>query len=127
MTWYTASIILTIKVREGGQEYFPVFENFVLIKAESDEDAYKKAEEIGKESIIGDEDVSFKGKKADYRFLGIRKVRSVYNPDPLDIDRDRPTHETELSHSYYEVDTIESAELLAQGNIVNIRYVDDCG
>ena len=124
MTWYTASVIIAIQALDGVQDRVPVFEDFYLIDAASDEEAFRAAEAIGRQDETLDDGLRLDDKPAKRVFLGIRKMRSVYNPDPLDLDTDRPTHGTELTHSLYEVDDLDIARRLARGEAVQVRYID---
>ena len=47
--WYAASIIMLVKFKDGNQDKYPVWENVILIKASSDDEAIKKAEKEGRE------------------------------------------------------------------------------
>jgi len=46
-TWYSAHVIMFAEFKDGPQEHFPVWENVVLIEAESEESAFEKAERHG--------------------------------------------------------------------------------
>ena len=92
-----------------------MFEDFYLLEAATRDDAVQEAERIGKELAALDDGLTLNGKPAERVYLGIRKLRSVYNPVPLDIDADKPVHGTELTHSYYEVSDFETAIKLGKG------------
>ena len=85
---------------------------------------WKKAKKIEKHASSED-DILYAGLTAEQIFLGVRKMRSIYNPSPLDIDMDRPGDGTELTHSYYEVTDMDAAKSLAIGNVVDVKYWDD--
>ena len=125
MTWYTASLISAVKFKNGKQDIVPVFEDFFLIEADSHIDGMEKAKKIGKEHASAEDDILYIGLPAEKIFLGVKKMRSTYNPSPLDIDMDRPGDGTELTHSYYEVTDIDAAKSLATGNVVDVKYWDD--
>jgi hypothetical protein len=125
MTWFTASVLTAMRVINDEQENIPVFEDFFLIEAESRESAWREAERIGREHAAIDDNLTLHGKPAERIFLGIKKIRSVYNPAPFDIDSDRPVHGTELTHSYFEVSNFDEAINLAKGVPVKVFYVDD--
>lgn len=125
MIWFTASLITTIKVIDEEQDTIPVFEDFFLIEAIDREEAIREAKRIGKEHESIDDKLFLNGKPAKRIFMGIRKIRSVYNTAPSDIDFERPGNGTELTHSYYEVRNFNDAEKLANGESVNILYIDD--
>ncbi len=124
MTWFTASIITAIKT-DDSVDGIPVFEDFYLIEAESRSLALGLADKIGRDLESLDDGLTLQGKDAKRVFLGIRKLRSVYNEGPGDIDSLPPSCGTELSHSYYEVQSWAQAEQLAAGKRVAIEYVDD--
>jgi hypothetical protein len=125
MTWFTASVLTAIRTLDEIQESIPIFEDFFLIEANNREDAQQEAERIGQEQADIDDELTLYGKPARRIFLGIKKVRSIYNPPPFDIDSDRPVNGTELTHSYFEVATFDEAERLAKGTPVKVLYIDD--
>lgn len=47
--WYAASIIMLVKFKDGNQDKYPVWENVVLIKASSGDEALELAEKRGRE------------------------------------------------------------------------------
>ena len=57
--WYAAHILLYVKRKEGTESKYPVWENIVLVKANSEEEALEKATQRGKEEE-GDEDGTFR-------------------------------------------------------------------
>lgn len=75
MSWYAASIVSYVKFKDGNQDEYPIWENVVLIKASSDEDAFEKAKCIGKESD-GDAFI-WEDRPAVWQYAGIRKILSV--------------------------------------------------
>jgi hypothetical protein len=124
MTWYVASCILAIVVKSGHQKIFPVFEEFFLVTAEDRVAARREAESFGRQAEL-DDTLTYEDRPATKMFLGIRKIRSVYNAHPLDIDVDQPSHGTELTHSYYELQSLDEAKRLGEGKAVYLEYVDD--
>lgn len=125
MPWFTASLITAIKTVSQPQKNIPVFEDFFLIEAEDKEKAIREAEYIGQQQASLDDGICLDGKSAKRIFLGVRKIRSIYNPAPYDIDSDKPVHGTELTHSYFEVKDLRDATRLAKGEPVGILYIDD--
>lgn len=126
MTWYTASVITTIRfVNDVGQETFPVFEDFYLLQADSRLSALRKANEIGLSLEQLDDNLELNGKPAKRKFLGIRKVRSIVNPPDIQLDTSPPVDGTELSHSYFEIHNSADLMKLAMGQRVTLEYVDD--
>lgn len=54
--------------------------------------------------------VKFKGKDAKRIFLGIRKLRSVYSARVGDLNSEPLVSGSEISHSYFEVSSLEAAK-----------------
>ena len=52
--WYAAHLIEYAKFRDGVQDYYPFYENVVLIEADSPEEAWDKAEQFGKDNEFDD-------------------------------------------------------------------------
>jgi len=124
MTWYTASIVVSCRLKEGTQETFPVYENFTLFEASDREEAYKKATEYAKEYVEIDDQLQLNGEPAYWKFEGIRKLVELRDHLSEELDVDHPTSGVELSYSYMEVDDLKQLENLANGEAVNVRYVD---
>jgi hypothetical protein len=123
--WYTASVVLMIETDNFPNDPIPVFENFYLIEAESHEAAAEKATVLGEDEAAANSDITYKDLPARFVFSGIRKIRSVYNPGPLDLNADQPVSGTELSHSYFELKSRSDLEKFAKGESVSVQYVDD--
>jgi hypothetical protein len=58
-TWYAAHLILYVKLIDHPQRKYTVWENIVLLKAATDEEAFAKAEARGKEEE-GDDGGTFR-------------------------------------------------------------------
>jgi hypothetical protein len=61
MSWYTAHAIMFVRFKEGRQEHYPVWENVLLIRAASEEEAFTRACERAKQDE-GDSNDTFTGK-----------------------------------------------------------------
>lgn len=125
MTWYSASIIIAIRATEGKQDVFPAFENFYLINAKDREHAISEAERFGRELENIDDNLTLDGAPAERKFLGIRKLRSIYNPPEIELDNVPPVHGTEISHSFFELRNEADLKKLASGKRLSVDYVDD--
>jgi hypothetical protein len=124
MTWFVASIVSVIQSDSGVQDDYPIYEDHYLVEASSKDELDKKVDEIAK-TIDAAGECEYKGEKARQICIGVRKIRSVYNPTPLDIDADRPTSGTELTHSFLVTSSLEEAKSFADGGAVQIWCVDD--
>jgi hypothetical protein len=125
MTWYGASLIFATKVVDGEQEKIPISEEVYLVHAPDDEEAWQIAKEIGRHDQLINDKVEFNGRVARREFLGIRKLRSIYNPVSMDdIDQEPPTNGSEITRSNFEVVGQESLDDLMNGKPVTVLYVD---
>jgi hypothetical protein len=119
MKWYAAHIILAVQWKGRKQTRFPVWENIVLIAAESEAVAFAKAEQIG-HAEAGDDDGTFRwgGQPATWIFKGIRKLTECVTAE------DRPGDGTEVSYIELELDSEAAVDQLAAGQPVALRYHD---
>ncbi len=124
MPWYTASIIISCRLKDGKQDVYPVYENFTLFEAKSREKAYDKATNYAKEYVQIDDQLKLNGRPAYWKFEGIRKLIEIRDHLSDELDAERPVSGVELSYSYMEVDGEKNLVKLASGEAVNIYYVD---
>ena len=122
MTWYAATIISVVRVRTGKQETFPVWEDVCLIEAASDDDAFRKAETLGKSREIDDRTTMLDGVAASVVYLGVRKVGRIINPFPEAPAESPPKHGSEISFSKYTLASANDLNLLVQGKSVHVIY-----
>ena len=75
MNWYAAHVIMYVTFKDEVQREVPVWENIVLLEAESDEAAVVQAMAHG-EADAGDSQGTFTwdGQPATWCFAGIRKL-----------------------------------------------------
>jgi hypothetical protein len=126
MTWYTASLIQTIKLKDGKQDIYPVYEDDILIEANSVEEAFEKADSIGIRVSEIDDHLELNGKPAMMVYMGVRKLIEIHDTlstaDSLKIDK--PYSGVEVSYSYLEVDSEEKLNQLVQGKAVVVHLID---
>jgi hypothetical protein len=117
MNWFAAHLIMAVKLKRARQTRFPVWENIVLIAAESEAAAFAKAERIGR-AEEGDDGGTFRwgGHPATWVFKGVRKLTECVSAD------DRPGDGTEVSYIEMELDSQEAVNQLAAGEPVALRY-----
>jgi hypothetical protein len=122
MSWYAAHLVLYVKLKEHRQDRFPVWENIVLIRAGSEEEAIAKAEQRGREEE-GDDEGTFRwgGKPAQWVFAGVRKLTACQGADK------RPADGTEISYIEMEAASREVIEKLLDGEPASVRVVDRFG
>ena len=123
MTWYTASLIETFVMLDSEQSSFPVYENFILLEAKNPEIALEKAKAIGMSVNTLAEELTLDDKPARRVFVGVRKLITISNPFPMDLDETPPVTETELTYSEYELETFQDVEALAAGEKLSVIYI----
>jgi hypothetical protein len=136
MTWYAAHIISYVKFKDGVQDKFPLWENVVLIEADSEDVAFIEAEHIGKSEYDDSEDpdengdMTWDGRPAFWVYAGVRKLTvchttsSIAAEDGIDesVPGFTPGHGTEVSYSAMEVSTEQELEKLVNGEPVTVLY-----
>ena len=120
-SWYAAHLILYVKLKDHAQRNYPIWENIVLIKARSEEEAFAKAEARGKEEE-GDDGGTFRwaGKPARWVFAGVRKLTLCEDAEK------RPDDGTEVSYTELEVDSEQAVRKLVRGQSVAVTYKEEC-
>ena len=119
MRWFAAHIIMVAKLKNQHQNRFPVWENIVLVSAESEGEAFAKAEAYARREE-GDDDGSFRwgGHPARWVFAGVRKLTECATLG------ERPEDGTEVSCNELELDSQEAVEQLVAGRPTLVRYHD---
>lgn len=122
--WYAAHIVMLVQFKEIEQTYFPIWENVILIKASTVEEAFKKAEERAHEDE-GDSDCSFiwDGQSATWVYYGTRKVVTCVDPEC------KPGDGTEVTYSELTIHRKEDLDRFVNGEEVTLtvvaEYLDD--
>lgn len=119
MAWFAASAVMYVKLKEGDQVEFPVWENVLLIEAEDGEEAMKLAIERARQDE-GDSKGSFTwdGKPATWLFAGIRKLLTVSH-DSVD---DKIGSGDEITFSQFVLSSEADVRALAGGDEVTLKY-----
>jgi hypothetical protein len=117
MKWYAASVVMYTKFKEGVQDKYPIWENVILIKAESDEEALEKAKKRGR-ADEGDSDGTYfyEDRAATMVFGGVRKVIKTQD------SQNRPGDGTEITYSQMMVDNEEALRKLVGGEPITVLY-----
>ena len=117
--WFAAHLILDVKLKEHEQKTVPVWENIVLIRASSEEEAFAKAERRG-QADANDDGGTFRwgGKPARWVFAGVRKLTLC---EPAD---EQPGDGTEVSYTELRVSSEAAVKKLVNGEVVGVRYHD---
>lgn len=124
MTWFTASVLIALKPLNYVSGEIEVYENMLLIEAATAEEANCQARKFGRVEASLDDGLTLNGVPIKREFVGIRKLITVSNPYPSDLDKDCPTNGTELTYALYSVSSIEQLKQLVEGNAVEVLYIE---
>jgi hypothetical protein len=93
MRWFAAHIVMVVELKQKEQDHFPAWENVVLVKAASEAEAYRKAEELGRNEE-GDDTGTFRWGKQPARwiFAGVRKLTECAQSGDQPADGDEITY-----------------------------------
>ena len=122
MTWFAASTVIGMR-RQDGKGVISIYENIILIEAETANDAHRIASEIGLSEANIEDGLTIDDMPAVRIFAGIRKIITVSNPAPYDLDQDRPITGTEITYSEFEVPDEDSLQRFARGETMNVLYL----
>jgi len=118
MTWYAAHIVLYVRLKRRRQARYPVWENIVLIRARTVDEAFAKAEERGRQDAIPDDSFTWNGEPAEWIFAGVRKLTHCQN------DQQRPGHGTEVSYLEFQLPSKEALMRFVAGDPATVRIED---
>jgi uncharacterized protein DUF4288 len=113
MRWYAAHVIIYFKRKKGPQKRFLVWENIVLVRAKTSDEAWEKAERLGRlEESADDGTTRIDGHPCHLVFAGVRKVTECLDPE------NRPTDGTEVSYNELAVPSEAAVRRLVAGKKV---------
>jgi hypothetical protein len=118
MNWYAAHIIMYVKLKDAPQDRYSMWENIVLISAESSDEAYAKAEQQGRDDVGDDDSFRHDGKPAEWVFAGVRKVTLCQDP------KERPGDGTEVSYLELEAASLDELTKLVRGEPATVEICD---
>ena len=119
MNWFAAHLIEYAKFKDGIQDYYPFYENVVLIEANSAEEAWDKATQFGKESESNDESVTWNDRPVNMVFAGVRKIIAPARSEELNS---LPKHGTELTYSLLVIDKEEDFRNYVNNEPADVHY-----
>ena len=116
MRWYAVHTVMRVQFKDAVPGDIPVWENVILVHAESGNNAAIAARSIAK-GEEGDSRGSFTwdGRPARWVFAGIRKV----------ITCDAPSNGVEVTWSQFRLKSEEDLEALVDGKEVVLTYEDE--
>ena len=117
--WYAAHILMYVKRKKPTAGAIPVWENVILIKADSEDAAFANAERRGKQDE-GDDDGTFQwaGQPAEWVFAGVRKLTLCAAPEK------RPGNGTEITYTQMEVASVQALADLVEGKPAAVKLTD---
>ncbi len=144
MTWYAAHVIVYDRFLDGPQDEYPVYENVLLIEAESPDAAWIEAERLGAEYSVDDSvdsaeavaeilgvssGLMYKDHPVAQTYAGVRKVlecaytasRLIEDPD-ADNATFQPSHNSEITYSALVTTSAEDLRRLATSQPVTLLY-----
>jgi len=115
MKWYVAHLVFYFKRTDRKPRSYPVWENFVLIRAKNDDEAFAKAEVRGQAELSGDDGtIRWENHPVEMVFAGVRKV--VLCED----ESRRPTDGTEVSYTQMVISSESAIREFVAGNRVAV-------
>ena len=120
--WYCAHAIFYYSYQ--GQDSFLIHENVYLVDAGDEDEAMLRAKSVAAdhEDLSEDGHLEVNGNKAQYRFVGIRKL--------IEVELDNETAEgrlhsgIEATYSVLEVDNLSEVMRLAAGEMQSVLYLE---
>jgi len=126
MQWYAASVVVyTEVIDEPSQNTFLVHENVYLVQAVDDDDAWSKAEELGRQNAVPDQSLRMDGRPARDVFGGVRKVIEMAPNVWTGKNRSKVTeleHGVEATYNVFVVEGRERLTALIGGESVELSY-----
>lgn len=124
--WFAASTLKVVKLQQGSQSTFPVFETVFLVEADNFEEAEQSALQMARAVVEAGNDLTYCDQPARFELLGIRKLKLIWSADlKSDPGEKAPAHGTEVTESFYEVEGEENLAALSAGKRTTVSLVDD--
>ena len=123
MTWYAAHIILYTKFLDGVQDTYHVWENVILINAETLDKAFAIADAKG-EAEAKVEEHTHDGRPAAWVYAGVRKMNEcIEHFDPEEcVPGGMEEHGTEVTYSSFILPDEDALQRLIANRDVSVLY-----
>src|SRR5947208_2130786 len=82
--WFAAHVVMLFKPQSGTQELHYFHENVILIEATSVDEAFERAQAIGREAEMDSSGTEVCGTPTRYVFAGLRKIVECQGPTRYD-------------------------------------------
>ena len=119
MAWFAAHAVMYLKLKDEPQDNFLVWENVLLVQADTPDQAEERAVARAREDE-GDSNgtLTYGDKPATWVFAGLRKVLSVaHRADSLRSG-------DEVTYSEFLLQDLASIQKFARGDDLEVRYVE---
>jgi hypothetical protein len=119
MSWYAAHVVMVVRFKVQPQEHYPAWENIILLRADSGDEAFERAERRGRQDE-GDDGGTFRwgGKPAEWVFAGVRKVVACVDEGV------QPGDGTEVSYTDLEFSSREELDRFVEGEAAHVLVRD---
>ena len=124
MAWYAAHIVMGVKVVDPTDVPISVYENVVIIEAETHQIALTIAKTMGESEANSSDGFELDGKPATKIFAGVRKIATVNNPELSDSGEAQPAVKEKLAYSDLEIKDIDELLRLAQSEAIHVVFVE---
>jgi len=117
--YFLGHILMMIKYKKGIQKEFSIFENSVIVKAESEKKALKLFKKKG-ESQEGDSDgtLIFEGRLSEEKFIGIRQIFEIDEEEFME----NINYGIEIGYSKLKIEGKENLKKLLKNDDVILNY-----
>ena len=108
---------MLVKFKDERQDKYPIWENVILLEAQSDEEARAKIVARAKlDEVDSQGTFTWEGRPAQWCFAGVRKLVACVDAD------ERPHDGTEVTYLEMEVDSHDSFTKFTNGEAVMVQY-----
>lgn len=124
MTWYAAHIILLTQFLDGIQDSYPIWENVVLINAETSDEAYAIADKKGEAEAEVSEGYTYNGRPAVWVYRGTRKLNEcIEHFDPEECaSGGMEEYGTEVTYSSFVLPNEDAMQKMLANRDVTVLY-----
>lgn len=120
---FCAHVVIWMKYKDGVQNEYPIWENVYLVKANTEDEAWEKAEKKGREECEDDDGLEVDGRPARWTYGGVRKLISVIDISFFECKIHESMEDIiELTWSEFTVLDKISLDKLIAGESVIINY-----
>ena len=126
MTWYAAHIILLTKFLDGVQDSYPIWENVVLINAETSDEAYAIADKKGEAEAEtpGSGGHTYGSRPAVWVYMGTRKLNECleyFDPEES-ASGGMEEYGTEVTYSSFVLPDEDAMQKMLANRDVTVLY-----